>query len=273
MRPQIIRDLSSEIDPTIANDLVEAYEELVSAHRSGNLEVALTKAGRFVENTLRAIEYIRTAVVLIEIKSVQGTIRQIENDTALPDSLRLLIPRVVFGMMYDLRSKRDAVHVNEIDPRHIDAFLCVSAASWVVGELLRLYHSSDEAAVAHCMLALSRTSIPYIESIDGETFVGQNVPAVIEILLLLANASPEGMTRRAIGLAAKCSQPSVTNALKAHLADRHVHRAASDNYFITSGGEQRLAAWLAEPARSGAARTTPGRGGASARTSPSPPRR
>ena len=246
MRAQILRDLSSEIEPTIANDLVEAYEELVSGHRSGNLEVALTKAGRFVENTLRAIEYVRSAAVPTEIKSVQTTIRQIESDTSLPDSLRLLIPRVIFGMMYDLRSKRDAVHVNEIDPRQIDAFLCVNAASWVMAELLRLYHSSDEAAVARCMLALSRTSIPYIESVSGETFVGQNVPAIIEILLLLANASPEGMTRREIGLAAKCSQASVTKALKTHRASRHVHQAKSDSYYITSAGEERLSAWLAE---------------------------
>ena len=179
MRAQMIGDLSSEIDPTIVNDLVEAYEELVSEHRAGNLEIALAKAGRFVENTLRAIEYIRTSVCLKEIKSVLTTVRKIENDSALPESLRLLIPRVVYGMMYGLRSKRDAVHVKEIDPRHIDAFLCVSAASWVMAELLRLYHSSDEADVTHCMLALSRTSIPYIESINGETFVGKNVPAAI----------------------------------------------------------------------------------------------
>ena len=152
-------------------------------------------------------------------------------------------------MMYGLRSKRDAVHVKEIDPRYIDAFLCVSAASWVMAELLRLYHSSDEADVAHCMLALSRTSIPYIESIDGETFVGKNVPAAIEVLLLLANASPEGMSRQAIGLGAKCSQASVTRALKAQLANRHVHRAASDNYFITSAGEQHLSVWLANRER------------------------
>ena len=94
--------------------------------------------------------------------TVQATVRQIENDTALPDSLRLLMPRVVFGMMYGLRSKRDVVHVKEIDPRYIDAFLCVSAASWVMAELLRLYHSSDEAAVKYCMLALSRASIPIL---------------------------------------------------------------------------------------------------------------
>ena len=246
MRAQIIQDLSTKIDSTLVEDLVGAYEELVSQHRSGNLEVALTKAGRFVENALRVIEYIRTGEFLAEIKQVQATVRKIENDTNLADSIRLLVPRVVSGMIYDLRSKRDAVHVKEINPREIDTFLCVSAASWVMAELLRLYHSSDESAVNACMLALSRTSLPYIESIDGEIFVGQNVPAGIEVLLLVANAGPEGMTRKAIGRSAKRSQSSVTRALKAHIADRHIHRVASGNYFITSQGEQQLSAWLAK---------------------------
>ena len=191
MRDQIIRNLSTEIDPIITTDLVRTYEEVVSQYRCGNFQIALTKAGRFVENALRAIQFIRSGVVPSEIKQVQATVRQIENDSSLPDSLRLLIPRVLYGMVYDLRSKRDVVHVKEIDPRNIDAFLCVSAASWVIGELLRLYHSSDEAAVEHCMLALSRTSIPYIESVAGETFVGQSVPATIEVLLLLAHLYQE----------------------------------------------------------------------------------
>ncbi len=249
MRAQIIQDLSAEINPKIVKDLIESYEELVSQHRSDNLESALTKAGRFVENILRAIEYIRTGEILTEIKQVQKAVRQIENDSNLSDSLRLLIPRIVVGMMYDLRNKRDAVHVKEIDPRHIDAFLCVSAASWVMAELLRLYHSSDEATVMRCMLALSRTSIPYIESIDGETFVVQRVPAAIEVLLLLANASPEGLTREAIGFAAKCSQPSVSRALKVQISARYTHRAESGKYFITSGGERYLATWLADQGR------------------------
>ena len=245
MRDQIIRDLSTEIDPSIVTDLVQTYEEVVSQYRCGNLEIALTKAGRFVENALRAIEYIRSGIVPSEIRQVQATVRQIENDSSLPDSLRLLIPRVLYGMVYDLRSKRDAVHVKEIDPRNIDAFLCVSAASWVMAELLRLYHSSDEAAVDNCMLALSRTSIPFIESVAGETFVGQSVPATIEILLLLANASSDGMTRNTVGLAAKCSQPSVTRALKEQIGKRHVHHTGSGKYFISSAGEQYLATWLA----------------------------
>ena len=50
------------------------------------------------------------------------------------------MPRVAQAMVYEVRSKRSAVHVKEIGPRTIDAALCVQAASRVMAELLRLYH-------------------------------------------------------------------------------------------------------------------------------------
>ena len=240
MRDVIVKNLSSHIEASIVCDLIETYEELISKHRSSDLEGALTKAGRFVENTLRAIEYLRTSKTLTEIKSVQKTIMQLENQTTLPESLRLLIPRVV-GMIYSLRSKKDAVHVKEIDPTKIDVSLAVAAASWVIAELIRLYHVSDENDVVSAMDILSRTTIPMIETIDGEVFVGKKVPAAMELLLLLAHANPSGMSRKELAKVAKCSQPSITKALKSLLNARHVHLADSNCYFITSEGEQRIA--------------------------------
>jgi hypothetical protein len=244
VRDQIITDLSSHLDGATIVSLLEAYEELIAKHRSGDLEGALTKAGRFVEHALRLIEAKRTGSVPPEIKSVATTIKGLENDTTLPEPLRLLIPRALYGMIYNLRSKRDAVHVKEIDPTSIDVAMAVSAASWVIAELLRMYHVSDEQIVSQRMLALTRTSIPFIESLDGETFVGRKVKPVIELLLLLAHASPNGITRKAIGISAKCSQPAVTKGLQALEADRFVHRSASGSYFITSGGEAHLAEQL-----------------------------
>ena len=243
MKDVIIKNLSSHIEVSITHDLIQTYEELLSKHRSRDLEGALTKAGRFVEHTLRAIEYLRTSKTPTEIKSVQQTIKQLENQTALPESLRLLIPRVV-GMIYSLRSKRDAVHVKVIDPIQIDVSLVVSAASWVIAELIRLYHVSDEKDVVSAMNVLSRTAIPMIEAIDGEVFVGKKVPAAMEMLLLLAHASPSGITRKKLAKAAKCSQSSITKALKLLLNDRHIHLANNNCYFITSGGEQYLSHWI-----------------------------
>lgn len=245
LRDQVRSDLSASIDASVVDDILTSYDSLVANHRTNDLEVALTQAGRFVENTLRAIEFLRTGSVPTEIKSVQTTIRAIENDTSLAEPLRLLIPRALYGMAYNVRSKRNAVHVKEIDPRQIDVAMCVSAASWSIAELVRLYHVADEASVHQCMLALSRTSIPFIETLDGETVVARAVEPRIELLLLLANSSPEGLTRREIGLAAKCSPSSVTTNLKKLITDRYVHLAASKKYFITSNGEAMLAASLA----------------------------
>ena len=95
------------------------------------------------------------------------------------------------------------------------------------------------------MAVLSRTAVPLIEAIEGEIFVGQKVPATMEMLLLLGQANPPGLTRKELGFAAKCSQPSVSNALIALEKDRRVHLVKDNNYFITSSGEQLLAALIA----------------------------
>lgn len=250
MRDTIIADLSTKVPNSLATELVEAYEQLVAKHRGGDLEAALTKAGRFVEHTFRFIEHVRTGTAPLEIKQVVATMRTIENDTALPDPLRFLIPRAAYGMIYDLRSKRNAVHVKETDPTAIDVALTVAAAGWITAELLRLFHKSDEKAVGDAMLALTRGTIPMVESINGEVFVGKAVPAKLEMLLLLAHAKPMGMTRNTLGSAAKCSQPSVSTALKALSATRTVHLGADQRYYITSNGEQSLGDWLIDDSRS-----------------------
>lgn len=241
LRDRVAANLSVHIAPEVVEDLLSTYGDLLTKHRSGDFEAALTKAGRFVEHTLRAIEFIRTGSAPAEIKSVQSTIRVLENETSLSESLRLLIPRALYGMIYNLRSKRDAVHVKEIDPRHIDVAMSVSAASWVIAELVRLFHEADEAVVEQCMLALSRTSLPFIETLDGETIVGRKVDSRTEMLLLLAHAGPDGLTRREIGLAAKCSPSAVTTALRRLINDRYVHLAGSKRHFITAMGEMALA--------------------------------
>jgi hypothetical protein len=244
MRDQIIKDLSSHLDGATVVSLFETYEELIAKHRGGDLEGALTKAGRFVEHALRLIEGKRTGSVPFEIKSVAATTKALENDTILPEPLRLLIPRLLYGTLYNVRSKRDAVHVKEIDPSSIDVAMAISAASWVIAELLRMYHVSDEEIVRQRMLALTRTSIPFIEALDGETFVNRKVKPAIELLLLLAHASPNGMTRKILGISAKCSQPAVTKSLQTLEAERFVHKSASGSYFITSTGEVHLAEQL-----------------------------
>ena len=113
-------DLAAHFPASIVDDILNTYMKLLSKRREGKLDDGLMQAGRFVEHVLRAVEFKKSGNLPTEIKSVAATVRDIENATSLPDSLRLLIPRALYGMAYNLRSKRDGVHVKEIDPRSID---------------------------------------------------------------------------------------------------------------------------------------------------------
>lgn len=246
MRPLIENSLATSIDSAVVTALLDAYQKMVRERRAGGLDECLTQAGKFVEHTLRAIEFIRSGSAPSEIKRPAETTRAIEKDATLPESLRVLIPRVAYGMVYEIRNKRGAVHVKEIDPREIDASLCVQAASWVVAELLRLYHVGSETAVAEAMAALMRVEMPLIEILGGEVVVTANVACQTELLLLIGRSAPDGIDRRALGIASRNSAATVSKALQRLSNDRLVHKATDGAFHITGPGEKHLAKAISE---------------------------
>lgn len=246
MREELERNLASKIEPRVVADILNAYEGLIQKHRGLDAEAALTRAGKFVEHIFRALEFIRTGTAPAEIKSPAVTAKQLESDTTLPESVRMLIPRIALAMIYDVRSKRGAAHVKEIDPRGIDVDLAAKAASWIIAELIRLYHVDDESEVRLEMTALTRATFPLLESIDGEDFVSKKVPPRVEIQLLLGRKGGEGATRAKLGKMAKCDAPRVTEAIKGLVKDRLVHPTEKGIYYLTGSGEADLMKWLAE---------------------------
>lgn len=216
---------------------------MVAENQRGAHAECLTNAGKFVENVLIAIEYVRSKKTLKEIKNVSEIVKAFASDASLPDSLRVIIPRVAQGI-YEVRSKRGAVHVKEIDPRQIDAALSVQTASWILAELIRLYHVDSEASVAEAMTVILRAEMPLIETLGGEVVVTTKVPVGVEILLLVARSGALGCDRRALGSASKFAPPRVTDALKKLQQDLFVHKAADGQFHITAPGERWLSVAL-----------------------------
>lgn len=245
MRALVLKSLATQIDPTVAEALLNSYETLVTKFQKGDLDGCLGASGKFVEHALRAAEYIRTGTAPPEIKAPHQTVKELEKAQSLPEGLRLLIPRIAHAMIYDIRSKRGAIHVKEIDPTQIDAALAVQAASWVVAEFIRLYHSSDEAAVTAAMTTLMRPHIPFIEQFGDESVVTRSVPCEVELLLLLAKAAAEGLDRKALGRASKYPASTVTKAVQRLDKSRHVHRTRDGVFRVTGSGEAHLAEYLA----------------------------
>lgn len=246
MRAIILASLKRGLEPTVAQDIVDAHDKLLGKFRKGDVEAALNASGKFVEHVLRAIEHLRTGTLPTEIKSVSSTIKAIENDGKLAESLRVLVPRISSAMIFDVRSKRGAAHVKEISPRHIDASLAVRAASWIVAEFVRLYHVADEAAVAKAMASLMQGNLPLIEKFEDEMVVTTPMHPEPEVLLMVSASESDGIDRKGLGMCVKHSAVAITRAVQKLESARHIHRTKSGAFRITGPGERALLEQLAK---------------------------
>jgi hypothetical protein len=246
MRDLVLASLSNAIDANVAKAILGQYEKLVAEYRKGDAEAALNAAGKFAEHVLRGLEGFRTkAAAPAEIKVFKQAIDIIQKDAGLPEPLKVLVPGALV-MIFDIRSKRGAAHVKEIDPRHVDSALAVQSASWVLAELIRLFHSADEKGVAQAMTVLMRGNLPLIESFDDEHVVTTPLSCDLEILLQLARAQPEGLDRRSLGLLVKHSPSAITRSLQRLDQQRHAHQTRAGMFHITGPGEKHLGEHLAK---------------------------
>ena len=69
--------------------------------------------------------------------------RQLESITSNPRGFQILIPRLL-PALYEIRNNRGVGHVGgDIDSNHIDASAVLSIASWIMAELIRVFHDID----------------------------------------------------------------------------------------------------------------------------------
>lgn len=245
MRALIIDCLKGKVDSTIVEGVILSYEKTVGEFRKGDAEATLNASGKFVEHVLRAIHFIRSGVVILEIKSVAAAVKDIESDGNLPESLRVLVPRIASSMLFDIRSKRGAAHVKEVSPRYIDASLAAHAASWILAEFVRLYYTASETTVAEAMAMLMFGNMPLIERFEDELAVTTPLTAETEILLLISAREPNGIDRKLLGTSVKRPASTVTRTIQKLIQLRHIHKLKSGAFRITGPGEQVLVTRLA----------------------------
>ena len=67
--------------------------------------------------------------------------RALETNSSNPRSFQILIPRIL-PTLYKIRNNRGVGHVGgDVAPNHIDASAVVSIASWIMAELIRVFHN------------------------------------------------------------------------------------------------------------------------------------
>jgi hypothetical protein len=242
LRKNVVEEISKIIPPELVETIVSSYERLLLEYRKGCWEETLWKAGRFAENTFRILAFLLSGKVEKEAPNFTEVKAKLQNSPAdqLPESVRLLIPRIASSLIYDPRSKRGAVHVQEVDPSYLDANLVVSGCSWILAEFVRLYHTSDTKKVVGLVNDLAQRKVPFVEVHEGEVFVVRPLDCQSEILLLLLN-SPNGLDRRHIGVSSgRFYTPGrITQALQ-ELEGRREILKVGDKFIISGSGDKRI---------------------------------
>lgn len=195
-----LNDLEKELSGSLPIDLVRlllsSYAEIKQNFYVGRHEPAELNAGKLCEVVLRILQVEtkqRPTPFSIHIRDLPGEFRKFENATGSSESVRFHIPRVAIAV-YNIRNKRGVGHAGQdVNPNLADSTLVVSAADWILAELVRLHYQCTLDEAQATVDGLVQRMLPLVYEIDGvKRVLNPDLTSAEKTLLLLAS-SPDGM--------------------------------------------------------------------------------
>ena len=116
--------------------------------------------------------------------------RTLESFKRVPRSFQILIPRML-PALYEIRNNRGVGHVGgDVDPNAMDASAVLSIASWIMAELVRVFHKTSTAQAQNVVNALAERPLPLVWAGDGtKRILDPTIALKTQILLLLSSSS------------------------------------------------------------------------------------
>jgi hypothetical protein len=120
--------------------------------------------------------------------------RALENNAHVPRSFQILIPRVL-PALYEVRNNRNVGHTGgDVDPNHMDSVVVLSMCSWIMGELVRVYHNLSIADAQAVVDALAEVRVPLIWTNGAVKRILDPKLSLQEHILLLAGVTVPSAT-------------------------------------------------------------------------------
>lgn len=173
--------------------LLKEYDILVTNYMEQRWESSEMGGGKFCEIVFSILEGIADGQYSPKPKKPPNMVeacRKLEQKTALPRSLRILIPRLL-PALYEVRNNRGVGHVgSEVDPNHMDATLVLSMVNWIMAELIRELHSMPINEAQNLVDSLVERRIPLVwQDKDIRRVLNKKMSTREQVLILLASSS------------------------------------------------------------------------------------
>jgi hypothetical protein len=189
----LIISLQISLPKDVVTELLKEYKHIKQQFFLNQFRPTELNAARFAECVLRLLEFVdsgRHTPFGVQLKS-EDIINRIQNNAALPNTIRLFIPRLI-RVILDVRNKRDVAHVGgEVNPNYSDSVFVVHATDWILTEIVRHYHSCSIDQAAAIVSTINEIQIPIIDEIDGFVRVlNTSLKAADKVLVILYSKQP-----------------------------------------------------------------------------------
>jgi hypothetical protein len=243
---QLIHELSTIVDPSLAKAVVESYIEMQQRFLAGDWKPTELDAGRLCEAASRCIHQLDTGSVTHS--KLPGKIcERLENES--PGVAHILgvkdrhhIAKAI-AVVYKFRSDRGPVHISPIyTANEMDSVLVLHVGKWIFAELLRLAWNKDRQVIAETISRIVQLEHSLIHELDGKPLVlARGISAKEEILLLLNHAPGNRLTRVMLrDLATGQKSSNVMVAVSRLIKDKEIRPVGNDEVALTPLGQKRI---------------------------------
>lgn len=191
--------LFSALPTPLVKNLEKSYTQIITNFAQRRYEPSELNGGKFCEVLLRILEWHTSSPKAYtplgtKVRDFGQATRRFESLTAYPDSIRFHIPKII-NALYDIRNKRGVGHLAaEVDPNHMDALFVVGSTSWVMAELVRLFHNLSVAEAQEIVEALVSKRISVVWEVAGRRRVlNTDLNYSDRTLLLLYDSHPKSL--------------------------------------------------------------------------------
>jgi len=207
----------SGIPPGLRHPLIESYNKIASNYAEHRWEPAELNGGKFSEVVYTIIEGCiggKFAGKPSKPANMTAACRDLEkvapNPTRPGDrSLRILIPRVLQGL-YEIRNNRGVGHVGgDVDPNFLDATAVYAMASWILAELVRIFHAATTKEAQEAVDLLIERKHPLIWEFEDIRRVLDSGMEKGDQALLLLHAKPSWVPEKDLLSWVEYSNPNV----------------------------------------------------------------
>lgn len=165
--------LLSAIPTGLRDPLIAEFKGITVAFMEGRWKLASLDAGRFCEVAYTILDgAVSGTFAASPAKPARfvDACRALESRPAVgvgDRSLRILIPRVL-PAMYEIRNNRNVGHVGgDVSSNEMDASFVRESATWVVAELVRIFHNVTVSEAQSAVTALVERRHPLVWEMDG----------------------------------------------------------------------------------------------------------